>query len=154
WSFFIVLIDGYDIGAISFALPHLIQQWHPAPQMLGYVLSASLVGILFGSALFGWVGDRYGRKAALISANILFGIFTWIAAYSTNITELIWLRLLAGIGIGGVIPNVIAINAESAPRRFRATMAIIAVGCVPLGGAIPGLVAAAFVPTYGWQLLF
>src|SRR5215470_1840587 len=105
WSFFIVLIDGYDIGAISFALPHLIQQWHPAPQMLGYVLSASLVGILFGSALFGWVGDRYGRKAALISANILFGIFTWIAAYSTNITELIWLRLLAGIGIGGVIPN-------------------------------------------------
>jgi AAHS family 4-hydroxybenzoate transporter-like MFS transporter len=154
WSLFIVLIDGYDIGAIAFALPSLIREWGISPRDVGPVLSASLVGILFGSALFGWVGDRYGRKVALISANILFGIFTWVAAYSTNLTELTWLRLLAGIGIGGIIPNVIAINAESAPRRLRATMAIIAVGCVPLGGAIPGFIAAAFVPTYGWQILF
>jgi AAHS family 4-hydroxybenzoate transporter-like MFS transporter len=61
---------------------------------------------------------------------------------------------LAGLGIGGVIPNVVAVNAESAPRHLRATLAIIAVGCVPIGGAIPGFVAAAFVPTYGWQILF
>jgi AAHS family 4-hydroxybenzoate transporter-like MFS transporter len=65
-----------------------------------------------------------------------------------------WLRLLAGLGIGGVIPNVVAINAESAPRRLRATLAIIAVGFVPLGGAIPGFVTAALVPTYGWQIIF
>jgi AAHS family 4-hydroxybenzoate transporter-like MFS transporter len=154
WSLFIVLIDGYDIGAISFALPHLIREWGLNPASLGPVLSASLIGILFGSAIFGWIGDHYGRKAALISANILFGIFTWIAAYSTNVTELTWLRFLAGIGIGGIIPNVVAINAESAPRRLRATMAIIAVGCVPLGGAIPGFISATLVPAYGWQILF
>ena len=76
WSFFIVLIDGYDIGAIAFALPSLIREWHLNPTQLGPVLSASLFGILIGSAIFGWVGDRFGRKAALISANILFGIFT------------------------------------------------------------------------------
>ncbi len=154
WSLFIVLIDGYDIGAIAFAAPSLIREWHFPPSALGPVLSASLVGILFGSAIFGWVGDRYGRKAALIGANIVFGIFTWVAAYSTNLTELSVLRLLAGIGIGGVIPNVIAINAESAPRRLRATLAIIAVGLVPVGGAIPGFIAALFVPDYGWQILF
>src|SRR5262249_56194761 len=65
-----------------------------------------------------------------------------------------WLRLLAGLGIGGVIPNVVAINAESAPRRLRATLALIAVGCVPIGGAIPGFVTALFVPQHGWQILF
>ncbi len=65
-----------------------------------------------------------------------------------------WLRLVAGIGIGGVIPNVIAINAESAPRRLRATLAIIAVGLVPMGGALPGLVSALLVPQYGWPILF
>jgi AAHS family 4-hydroxybenzoate transporter-like MFS transporter len=65
-----------------------------------------------------------------------------------------WLRLLGGLGIGGVIPNVVAINAESAPRQLRATLAIIAVGFVPLGGAIPGFVAAALVPHYGWPILF
>src|SRR6266851_7093550 len=154
WSFFIVLIDGYDIGAIAFAAPSLVRAWGLKPGELGPVFSASLVGILFGSALFGWVGDRYGRKAALVASNLLFGVFTLAAAYATNLDQMFWLRLLAGLGIGGVIPNVVAINAESAPRRLRATLAIIAVGCVPLGGAIPGFVAAALVPQYGWQLLF
>src|SRR5215467_13324437 len=76
WSFFIVLIDGYDIAAIAFAAPYLIKDWGVPPPELRWALSASLVGILFGSALFGWVGDRYGRKAALISSNLLFGVFT------------------------------------------------------------------------------
>ena len=120
WSFFLVLIDGYDIAAIAFAAPHLIREWHISPKALGPVFSASLVGILFGSALFGWIGDRYGRKASLIAANLVFGIFTVGAAYATNLDQMFWLRLLAGLGIGGVIPNVVAINAESAPRRLRA----------------------------------
>src|SRR5215467_2571049 len=154
WSFFIVLIDGYDIAAIAFAAPHLVRAWGVAPSALGPVFSASLVGILFGSAIFGWVGDRYGRKAALIGSNLWFGIFTLAAAYSSNLDQMFWLRLLAGLGIGGVIPNVVAVNAESAPRHLRATLAIIAVGCVPIGGAIPGFVAAVFVPTYGWPILF
>src|SRR3954468_2033659 len=142
WSFFVVLIDGYDIGAIAFAAPHLVKAWGVQPHALGPVFSASLVGILFGSALFGWVGDRYGRKAALILANFLFGIFTLWAAYAANLHQMFWLRLIAGIGIGGLIPNVVAINAESAPRKLRATLAIIAVGCVPIGGAIPGVISA------------
>jgi MFS transporter, AAHS family, 4-hydroxybenzoate transporter len=154
WSFFIVLIDGYDIAAIAFAAPSLVRAWNLKPGELGPVFSASLVGILFGSALFGWVGDRYGRKAALVGSNLLFGIFTFAAAYATNLQEMFWLRLLAGLGIGGVIPNVVAINAESAPRNLRATLAIIAVGFVPIGGAIPGFVTAALVPTYGWPILF
>jgi MFS transporter, AAHS family, 4-hydroxybenzoate transporter len=154
WSFFIVLIDGYDIAAIAFAAPHLVRSWGVAPSALGPVFSASLVGILFGSAIFGWVGDRFGRKAALVGSNLLFGVFTLAAAYSTNLDQMFWLRLVAGLGIGGVIPNVVAINAESAPRNLRATLAIIAVGCVPMGGAIPGLVTAVFVPQYGWSILF
>ncbi|HKA74787.1 MAG TPA: MFS transporter [Xanthobacteraceae bacterium] len=154
WSFFIVLIDGYDIAAIAFAAPHLVRAWGISPAALGPVFSASLFGILFGSALFGWIGDRYGRKAALIGANLLFGVFTLAAAFATSLEQMFWLRLLAGLGIGGVIPNVVAINAESAPRRLRATLALIAVGCVPIGGAIPGFVTALFVPQHGWQILF
>ena len=76
WTVLLSLIDGYDIGAIAFAAPHLIREWHINPHALGPVFSASLVGILFGSAIFGWIGDKYGRKAALISANLLFGVFT------------------------------------------------------------------------------
>ena len=154
WSVLISLIDGYDIGAIAFAAPHLIHDWHVPPSDLKWVLSASNFGVLFGSQIFGWIGDRYGRKAALITANLLFGVLTFAAAYSTNLTELSWLRFFAGLGIGGVIPNVVAINAESAPRNLRATMAIIAAGLVPLGGALAGFASAAFVPQYGWPILF
>jgi len=154
WSILIALIDGYDIGAIAFAAPHLIQEWHIPPKALGLVLSASNIGVLFGSQIFGWIGDTYGRKSALIAANLLFGIFTLAAAYSTDLTQLSWLRFVAGLGIGGVIPNVVAINAESAPRNLRATLAIIAVGTVPMGGAMAGFVGALLVPQYGWQILF
>lgn len=155
WSVLLALIDGYDISAIAVAGPHLVREWHLASRAaLTPALTASLVGILFGSGLFGWIGDRYGRKAALIGSNLVFGVATWIAAYSTNIEQMSVLRLIAGLGIGGVIPNVVAINAESAPRRLRATLALITVGCVPLGGAIPGVIADIWGPTHGWQILF
>jgi MFS transporter, AAHS family, 4-hydroxybenzoate transporter len=154
WSMFVVLIDGYDIGAISFAAPTLVKSFGVAPSALGPVFSASLVGILFGSGAFGWVGDRFDRRAALISSMLWFGAFTLSAAYATNLKAMFWLRLLAGVGIGGVIPNVVAINIESAPNNLRATLALVAVGCVPIGGAIPGFVAATLVPHHGWQILF
>jgi len=154
WSVMLAMIDGYDIGAIAFAAPSLIKEWHVAPRDLAIVLSASNFGVLFGSQIFGWIGDRYGRKTALISANLLFGLFTFFAAYATNLTELSELRFVAGLGIGGVIPNLVSINAESAPRNMRATLAIIATGLVPLGGALAGFASAALVPTYGWQILF
>ena len=136
WSILLSLIDGYDIGAIAFAAPHLVTSWGIDRGALGPVLSANNIGVLFGSALLGWIGDRYGRKPALIGANLLFGVLTVAAAYSADLTQLFWLRLFAGIGIGGVIPNLVAICAESAPRNLRATLPIVAVGCVPMGGAL------------------
>jgi len=154
WSLFLTVIDGYDIASIAFAAPSLVKAWGLKPGGLGPILSASLVGTLIGSALFGWLGDRFGRRIALASANLLFGVFTLAAAFATAPEEMFWLRLLAGLGIGGIIPNVVAINAESAPGRLRATLAITAVAGVPLGGALPGLVAATLVPDFGWQVLF
>jgi len=154
WSLFIAFIDGYDIAAIALAAPHLLRAWHLTPKELGPVLASSLVGILFGSMLFGWIGDRYGRKTALVGSLVVCGIFTWIAAFATNVEQMTWLRLLAGLGIGGVIPNMIALNIESAPRRSRGTLALIATGLVPIGGAIPGVIAATLVPQHGWPILF
>ena len=115
WSLFIVLIDGYDIAAIAFAAPELVKSWGIERNTLGPVFSASLVGILFGSAFFGWAGDRFGRKPALVGANLVFGVLTLAAAFSTNLDQLFWLRLLAGLGIGGVIP--MSLPSMSSQRR-------------------------------------
>jgi MFS transporter, AAHS family, 4-hydroxybenzoate transporter len=154
WTILIGLIDGYDIGAIAFAAPHLITSWGVSRSALGPVLTANNIGALFGALLLGFVGDRYGRKTALISANLLFGVLTFAAAYSTDLTQLFWLRLVAGFGIGGVMPNIVALNSEAAPRRLRATMAILAAGSVPMGGALAGFTSATLVAHYGWPILF
>src|ERR1700741_2623138 len=99
WSILIALIDGYDIGAIAFAAPSLIREWHVAPKALGLVLSASNIGVLFGSQIFGGIDHNYGRKTALSPTNFLFGVCPFAASYATDLTQLSWVRFIAGLGI-------------------------------------------------------
>jgi AAHS family 4-hydroxybenzoate transporter-like MFS transporter len=155
WSFFIVLFDGYDISAISFAAPELIRAWNITNRAaLGPVFSASLFGILIGSPLFGYLGDRYGRKFAVIGSCLVFGAFTLAACWATSLRDLLYLRFFAGIGIGGLLPNLIALNAEYAPRRLRATMIIVMFTGITFGGSVPGAISVWLVPHYGWQAIF
>jgi AAHS family 4-hydroxybenzoate transporter-like MFS transporter len=153
-SFFIVLFDGYDIGAAPFAAPSWIKAWGIDRATLAPVLAASLIGILFGAPILGFVGDVFGRKKAIIISCLVFGGFTWIGAWANSLEAMWYLRLLAGIGIGGLLPNLIALNAEFAPRRLRATMIILMFTGITFGGSVPGAVAAWLVPHYGWPILF
>src|SRR5256886_10628318 len=155
WSFFIVLFDGYDISAISVGAPELIKAWAVTNRAaFGPVFSASLFGILIGSPLFGYLGDRYGRKFAVIGSCFIFGGFTLAACWASSLQGLLNLRFVAGIGIGGLLPNLIALNAEYAPRRFRATMIILMFTGITFGGALPGAISVWLVPHYGWQAIF
>jgi len=154
-SFCIILFDGYDIGAAAFAGPYLVRDWGISNMAeLGPVFSASLFGILFGSPLFGWISDRYGRKVAVIGSCAAFGLFTLAAVLAHSVTQLIALRFLAGVGIGGLPPTLIALNAEYAPKRARATMVIVMFTGITLGGAVPGPIASWLAPAHGWQVLF
>ncbi len=155
FAFFIVLTDGYDITAMGFAAPSLIRDWGITDQSaLGPVLGASLIGMLFGAPVLGMIGVRFGRKKAIIGSCLIFGVFTWLAVLATSLPQLFGLRLIAGIGIGGLLPNIIALTAEFAPRRYRATMIIVMFSGVSFGGAIPGAVSALLVPSHGWPILF
>lgn len=154
FSFFVILFDGYDIGAVSFAGPHLIREWHFAPQEMGPVISAGLWGILLGSPVLGFVGDRWGRKVAIVVSSAVYGVFTLAVVWASNVDQLIYLRFGAGLGIGGLLPNIIALNAEFAPKRLRATLVIIMFCGITFGGSVPGIVSASLVPAHGWRLLF
>jgi AAHS family 4-hydroxybenzoate transporter-like MFS transporter len=155
FCFFIILFDGYDIAAVGYAGPSLVKAWGLTNMVaLGTAFSAGLFGILFGSPILGWVGDRYGRSAAIFWSCMTIGVFTLATMAATSLTTLSVLRFLTGIGIGGMLPNTIALNAEYAPKRARATMIIIMFTGITFGGAVPGPVAQWLVPTYGWQVLF
>src|ERR1035437_999805 len=152
-SFVVMLTDGYDLLAASYGAPALIASWHVPPSELGPMFSASPFGMVVGAPFLGWFGDRFGRRRAIILGAVLYGGFALLCANATSITELIVLRFITGIGLGGMLPNITALNAEFAPKRVRATLVVLMFMGVTAGSTLPALVVAAF-PHYGWQGLY
>src|SRR5262249_30149966 len=154
WSFLIMVLDGYDLLVAALSGRALMSEFGLAPTELGPILSASLFGFFFGALIFGWIGDRFGRRIAIIAACFEFGVFTLAATQAGSGYQLLVLRALAGIGIGGVIPNTIALNAEYAPKRIRATLVILMFTGNTFGGGLLGQVAPGLIASYGWRSLF
>ena len=177
WLFLILVLDGYDLLAASLAAPELIKNWHlaapgftPPPltgAFMGFLdwigmpvapltgaLTSSLFGIMVGAIIFGWVGDRFGRKATILVAATLFSLATIGCALAMNLDELTIFRFLCGVGIGGVMPNTISLAAEMAPKGVQATLIILMFTGTPAGSSLPGPIAAWVVPHYGWQMIF
>src|SRR5699024_1695677 len=113
-----------------------------------------MVGMMIGGAAAGMAGDRLGRKTALISTVVLFGLATAAAALAQGIPMLAATRLLAGIGLGGAFPNAAALASEFVPRRHRPLAVTMTIVCVPLGGTVAGLLALRVLPALGWRMLF
>ncbi len=154
WCLLAMMADGFDLLNASIAGPALIKEWNISRAALGPVFSASLVGFFFGAPLFGYLGDRFGRKWTIIISLLFLGLSTFVCAFAANLQELLWLRFLSGVGLGGVIPNVIALNSEFAPKKLRATFLVVISMGISLGGSIPGIVGVTLMPTYGWPVIF
>ncbi|MFA7270927.1 MAG: MFS transporter, partial [Sterolibacterium sp.] len=153
-SFLLMLVDGYDNISIAYIAPLLIKEWGIDKSALGPLFSAGLLGGLFGPPLFGYLGDRYGRKSAVIWGAFFFGLFTLAQVWANSLGSMMALRFIAGIGIGGVLPITVSLNTEFAPRRVRASMTMLSFVGVALGGALGGLVSSMFMGSYGWQVIF
>lgn len=153
-SFLAMFADGYDLAVMGFAAPQLARAWQLPAAGFAPVLTASLVGILFGAPLLGWLGDRHGRRGAILLSLAIIGVATLATAHATALGQVVALRCLAGLGIGGLMPNVIALNSELAPQRRRATLVVLMFTGITVGGGAPGPVAAWLVPQFGWPVLF
>jgi AAHS family 4-hydroxybenzoate transporter-like MFS transporter len=152
--FCVLISDGFDLQAIGYAAPGLVKDWHIERAALGPIFTSSLVGMLIGAPLFGWVGDRYGRRVAILAGVFIFGVVTLAAAASQTQAQLLALRFVTGLGIGGVAANAVALVAEYAPSRVRATMIVIAQLGLTVGSMMPALVSGVFEARYGWRSQF
>ncbi|HTH97237.1 MAG TPA: MFS transporter [Stellaceae bacterium] len=152
--FAVMISDGFDLQAIGYAAPGLVKQWHMSREALGPVFSASLVGMLIGAPLFGWAGDRYGRRVALLSGVFIYGGFTLASAFAQNEPQLLALRFVTGLGLGGVPTNAVALVAEYAPRRVRATLIVVAQIGLTVGSMLPAVISGFLEAHYGWQSQF
>ncbi|WP_233828717.1 MFS transporter [Paraburkholderia sp. ZP32-5] len=145
--------DGYDLAAAAYAAVGIARDWHIERSLLAPVFSASLVGMMFGAPLFGFVGDRFGRRAAIIVCSTMCGLFSLATAGAHSLLALAVLRFFTGIGLGGLPTNTIALMAEYAPARARAVLITLMFMGITLGGTVPAVVAA-LVPNVTWHLLF
>ncbi len=149
-----LILDGFDLQAVGFAAPALVGDFGVERAALGPALAASLVGMAFGAAGIGALGDRWGRRNTLLLSTALFGVATLLAATATSVATLALWRFITGIGLGGALTAATALIAEFSPRRLRSqAIAAIQVG-VPVGGMLGALLAAELIPMHGWRSVF
>jgi AAHS family 3-hydroxyphenylpropionic acid transporter len=144
------MAEGYDIQSMGVAAPGMAPALRLTRDQLGPAFSASTVGLLIGAILIGALADRIGRKWALVGSLAVFGAFTLATPLAADLPMLLAIRTLAGLGLGGAMPNFIALASESVAARRRATFVAIAGAAMPFGGAIASAVAARF----DWRTIF
>lgn len=149
-----IIFDGFDISIVGFAIPSIVQDWHLPRASFSPLLVIGLVGMTLGSMSAGFVGDRIGRRAALSSSVLLFGLAVAASAFAPNLLVIEILRFVAAAGIGGALPNAATMSGEFTPLKMRTIAVMSTIVCVPLGGALAGSVAAAVLPLAGWRMLF
>ena len=150
-----LLCDGLDLQLVAVAAPWITDAWHVKPStFLGPVQSANLFGMMLGAVFLGGFGDRLGRKRLIVGGTLLYGIATLVCLKATTVTEFGIIRFITGLGLGGVLPNVIALAAEITPKARRAMSTSVVMIGMSLGSGMPGVIAAELVPTHGWESLF
>ena len=149
-----IVVDGLDNQLLPNAVPALIREWGLQRSDFTTALAIGPFGMMIGGMLGGLAGDQFGRRPTLIGCVVLFGALTLMMAMVDSVGTLSVLRLLAGIGLGGAMPNAATLAAEYVPTRQRAFAVTATIVCIPLGGALAGELAALVIPTRGWRTLF
>ena len=150
----IMMCDGFDTQALAYVAPSIAAEWKLSPGIFGPVFAAVLLGSMVGAFAFGYLADRFGRKRTLVLCIILFGALNIGSAYATSIQSFTLLRFLCGIGLGGAIPNVMALVSEYAPARKRATLVAITWCGFSLGAVLGGLISVPLISHFGWKSVF
>jgi AAHS family 4-hydroxybenzoate transporter-like MFS transporter len=153
-TFLIMVLDGFDVQLIGFAAPALIADYGISRSALGPALAASVIGMSFGAVGIGPVGDRWGRRPALLLSAMLFGVMTLLTATATSVATLASWRFLTGIGLGAALPGAVALMAEFTPPRHRSQLVVMSLLGVPVGGILGSALAAEIIPALGWQAIF
>ncbi|MDR2239845.1 MAG: MFS transporter [Zoogloeaceae bacterium] len=150
----IMLLDGFDTQAISYAAPMIAKEWSLTTAVLGPIFSSALVGLMVGYLVVPPLSDRFGLRRTIMVGTLFFAIATLLAVFARGVTELMALRFLAGIGLGGVIPSAVAMTCDLSPKRVRATTVLVIYCGFSLGFIVAGFFAAKLLPDHGWRSLF
>ena len=151
--FLSALCEGFDVQAAGVAANGIARELHCTPADLGLLFSASGFGLLIGSVVGGAIADRLGRKPVLVASIAMFGVFSLLTAVMPNLLLLVVTRSLTGLGLGGALPNLIALAVETSAHVVRNRSVGIAYIGMPIGGSAASVLAF-FIPAEAWRELF
>ncbi len=152
----LVVFDGYDLIVYGTVQSSLISStgWGLTKASAGTIGSLAFLGMMIGAIFAGRLSDALGRRRTILACAIVFSVFTIGCAFAPNAVVFGLLRLLAGIGLGGLVPSANALVAELVPARWRSAIATLMMSGVPIGGTLAALVGIPLIPRFGWPVMF
>jgi AAHS family benzoate transporter-like MFS transporter len=152
----VVVFDGYDLIVYGTVLPRLLTEpgWHLTSSSAGLLGSLAFAGMLAGALLAGRLADTLGRRRTILACTAWFSIFTALCAIAPDPVVFGAFRLLAGLGLGGLVPSANALGSEFVAARNRSMVSTLMMSGVPIGGSLAALIGIAILPRYGWAAMF
>ncbi|WP_020070571.1 MFS transporter [Paraburkholderia caledonica] len=154
WCLLVIIIDGYDISVAGAALPAIMKEMGVTASTAGFMASSALFGMMFGAIVLGALSDRIGRRWTISISVFLFSVFTTAAGLTHDPVSFSAMRFIAGLGIGGAMPNIVAQMTEYSPRRIRSFMTTLMFSGYAVGGILAAVIGKHFIADFGWQIVF
>ncbi|WP_321816585.1 MULTISPECIES: MFS transporter [unclassified Paraburkholderia] len=154
WCSMLMTFDGYDLVIYGSVLPTLMNEWKLSPVIAGIIGSSALFGMMIGALTLGSSSDRFGRRRVILVCLIIFGVAALANGFSQTSTEFIVCRVFTGIGLGGMVPNIVALMAEMAPSSKRNIMITVMLCFFSVGGVIAAFTGKFVTPAFGWRANF
>ncbi|KVX57300.1 3-(3-hydroxy-phenyl)propionate transporter MhpT [Burkholderia cepacia] len=152
--FAIALLEGLDLQSVGVAAPRMAHEFGLSVSQMGLAFSAGTFGLLPGAMLGGWLADRVGRKHVLIASVCLFGLLSIATAQVSSFAMLVAVRALTGLGLGGAMPNLIALSSEAVDARSRSSAVAVMYCGIPFGGVIASLIGVLLAGDTEWRHIF
>lgn len=149
-----VVFDGFDTALLGLAVPMISAELQIDLGAFAFIFAMGLAGMSIGTVAGGILGDRIGRRRMVIASVLMFSIPTIAIAWSTGIETFALLRLLAGFGLGSLLPNGGALVAEFTPARWRSMAVMLTMMCIAVGSVIAGILSSGLLDLMGWRGLF
>ena len=150
----VLLLDGFDTQCIGFLAPSISETLAIPLKNFGPVFSAGLIGLMIAAMAMGPVADRWGRKWPVVLSALTFAIFALLTARAVSLDQLILFRFLTGLGLGGAMPNVVALTSEYSPKRLQAVFVGALFLGMPLGALVGASASSVMIPLWGWRSVF
>lgn len=154
WCTLTIIFDGYDLAVAGIALPSIMKEMGVDATSAGFMVSSALFGMMLGAIVLGTIADRIGRRSAIAICVALFSVFTACAGLTTDPVTFSIFRFLAGLGIGGLMPNVVAHMTEYSPKRTRNMLVTLMFSGYAVGGMLAAVLGKGLIESYGWQSVF